>query len=183
MRSSGQSRSTCFSELLQLGEDSMHVLVYLAAAGTRTRVLVTGNLPAAQFMSSTRLSLSHTNYRLLIQRALQFSRQGLQDAVRQLGGKGGGGGAGGGGGGGGGGAGAGGGGGDAGGRRGPPELSPSQGLLRQSLLVDLRRAPLAPGFTRDSITAVAPNTSANTETSHGCTKDRVAASAASLKYR
>ena len=59
-------------ELLQLGEDSKDVLVYLAAAGTRTRVLVTGNLPAAehaQFVSYTGVSLNHTKYRLLIQRA------------------------------------------------------------------------------------------------------------------
>ena len=74
-------------ELLQLGEDSKDVLVYLAAADTRARVLVTGKLPAAernQFESYTGVSLNHTKYRFLNQRALQFSREGFQDAVRQF---------------------------------------------------------------------------------------------------
>jgi Cdc6-like AAA superfamily ATPase len=49
-------------ELLQLGEDSQDVLVYLAAADTRARVLVTGRLPAAerdQFKSYTGVSLKY----------------------------------------------------------------------------------------------------------------------------
>jgi Cdc6-like AAA superfamily ATPase len=68
-------------ELLQLGEDSKDVLVYLAAADTRARVLVTGKLPAAehdQFKSYTGVSLK---YRFLNQGALQCLCEGFQDAV------------------------------------------------------------------------------------------------------
>jgi hypothetical protein len=71
-------------ELLQLGEDSKDVLVYLAAADTRARVLVTGRLPAAehdQFKSYTGVSLK---YRFLNEGALQCLCESAEDAaVRQ----------------------------------------------------------------------------------------------------
>ena len=66
-------------ELLQLGEDSKDVLVYLAPADTRARVLVTGRLPAAE-----RDQFKSYKYRFVNEGALQCLCEGAEDAaVRQ----------------------------------------------------------------------------------------------------
>ena len=70
------------------GGDPNRVVVYLAAAATKARVLIAGKLPKKywkNFPSYQNTSLNSTKYQFRVQRAPLFTRTGFREAMRCLG--------------------------------------------------------------------------------------------------